>query len=149
VDNLKIFSFITLKYGKFEMKNIYTLCSSAFFYISICFFAIGGCERYSDQIQANLYKLKSTKSCSGCDLTGGKLVGFNLRNAKLNGFANLSNVDLTEADLSGAELTGAKLTDANLTGSNLTGANLTGANLTDAKLDGVILTDAQDTMLFD
>ena len=134
------------------MKNLSSLCSATFFYISICFFAIGGCGRYSDQIQANLNKLKSTKSCSGCDLTGVVLVGFDLRNANLNGFVNLSRANLIGADLSGADLTGAKLTDANLTGANLTGANLiganlTGANLTDAKLDGVILTDAQDSML--
>ena len=119
------------------MKNLLSLCSATFFYISFCFFAIGGCGRYSDQIQANLNKLKSTKSCSGCDLTGVELVGFDLRNANLNGFANLSR-----ANLIGADLTGAKLTNA-----NLIGANLTGANLTDAKLDGVILTDSQDSML--
>ena len=99
------------------MKDLFSLCSAAFFYISMFFFAIGGCGGYSDQIQANLNKLKSTKSCSGCDLTGVELVGFDLRNANLNGFANLSR------------------------------ANLTGANLTDAKLDGVILTDSQDSML--
>jgi uncharacterized protein YjbI with pentapeptide repeats len=123
------------------MKNLFSLCSAAFFYISICFFAIGGCGGYSDQIQANLNKLKSTKSCAGCDLTAIELVNFDLRNANLNGFANLSRANLTGTDLSGADLTGAKLTDA-----NLTGANLIGANLTDAKLDGVILTDAQDSM---
>jgi uncharacterized protein YjbI with pentapeptide repeats len=94
------------------MKDLFSLCSAAFFYISIFFFAIGVCWRYSDQIQANLNKLKSTKSCSGCDLTAVELVGFDLRNANLNGFANLSR-----------------------------------ANLTDAKLDGVILTDDQDSML--
>ena len=129
------------------MKNLFTHFSTKFFYISICFFAIGGCDSYSDQIHANLNKLKSTKSCSGCDLTAVELVGFDLRNANLNGFANLSRANLTKADLSGADLTGAKLTDANLTGANLTGANLIGANLTDAKLDGVILTDDQDSML--
>jgi uncharacterized protein YjbI with pentapeptide repeats len=146
-----------LKYGKFEMKNLSTFYSAAFFYITICLFAIGGCERYSDQIQANLNKLKSTKSCSGCNLTEVELVGFDLKNVKLDGFVNLSKADLSGADLSGADLsgadlTGAKLIDANLTGANLTGTNLTdahlvGANLTDAKLDGVILTDAQDSML--
>ena len=141
-----------MKHGRFEMKNLFTHFSTKFFYISICFFAIGGCGSYSDQINANLNKLKSTKSCPGCDLTGVVLVGYDLKNANLNGFANLSGADLSGADLSGADLTGAKLTDANLTeanltGANLTGANLTGTNLTDAKLDGVILTDAQDSML--
>ena len=111
------------------MKNLFPLCYATFFYISICFFAIGGCGSYSDQIQANLNKLKSTKSCPGCDLTGVELVGFDLKNANLNGFANLSKANLSGADLSGADLSGAKLTDANLTGANLAEVILTGAVL--------------------
>jgi len=29
--------------------------------------SLGGCSKYSDEVQANLTKLKKTKSCSGCD----------------------------------------------------------------------------------
>jgi uncharacterized protein YjbI with pentapeptide repeats len=107
---------------------------SLYFYLLFCYWWLWEVLR-SNTGKPN--KLKSTKSCSGCDLTAVDLVGFVLRNANLNGFANLS-----KANLSGADLTGAKLTDA-----NLIGVNLTGANLTNAKLDGVILTDAQDSML--
>ena len=95
-------------------------------------YRVFGCEKYSQIIQINLNKLKSTNSCSGCDLTGVELVGWNLKNANLSGFANLSRADLTNANL----------TDANLTAAGLTGANLEGANL-----KGAILTDGQSNLL--
>ena len=139
------------------MKNLILFYLTAFFYSSICLFTIWGCVKYPEKIQANLNKLKSTNACSGCDLTEVKLIGFDLKNVNLSGFANLSRVDLTNANLvngnlTGAGLTGANLTGANLTGTNLTGANLTGANLTEvilkgATMIGAILTDDQSTLL--
>ena len=146
-----------MKYGKYKMKNLILFYLTAFFYSSICLFTFWGCEKYPEKIQANLNKLKSTNACSGCDLTEVKLIGFDLKNVNLSGFANLSRVDLTNANLvngnlTGAGLTGANLTGANLTGTNLTGANLTGANLTEvilkgATMIGAILTDDQSTLL--
>ena len=74
----------------------------------ICFLSLSGCSKYSDEVQANLTKLKKTKACSGCDLTGIELISF----------------DLKGADLSGANLTGATLTNTNLTGVKLSYANI-------------------------
>ena len=42
-----------------------------------------GCSKYSEEVQTNLTKLKTTKSCQGCDLTGIELVGFDLKNSDL------------------------------------------------------------------
>ncbi|MBT4374445.1 MAG: hypothetical protein HOD16_02025, partial [Nitrospina sp.] len=47
--------------------------------------SLGGCSKYSDEVQANLTKLKTTKSCSGCDLSGIELISFDLKNADLSG----------------------------------------------------------------
>ena len=44
----------------------------------VCFLSLGGCAKYSEEVQENLTKLKTTKSCSGCDLTGIELVAFDL-----------------------------------------------------------------------
>ena len=51
----------------------------------ICFLSLGGCSKYSKEIQANLTKLKKTKACSGCDLSGIELISFDLKNADLSG----------------------------------------------------------------
>ena len=134
-----------MKYGKYKMKNLILFYLTAFFYSSICLFTFWGCEKYPEKIQANLNKLKSTNACSGCDLTEVKLIGFDLKNVNLSGFANLSRVDLTNANLVNGNLTGAGLTGANLTGANLTGANLTGTNLTGTNLTGTNLTGANLT----
>ena len=124
------------------MKKLFLFYSPIFFYSSICLFSFGGCEKYSQKVQANINKLKSTNSCSGCDLTEVKLVGYDLKNANLSGFANLSRADLTNSNLTDANLTAAGLTEAKLTGANLTGANLKGANLTGANLKGATLKGA-------
>ena len=63
--------------------------------------SLGGCSKYSDEVQANLTKLKNTKSCLGCDLTGVELINFDLKNA------DLSDANLTGANLNGSDLTGA------------------------------------------
>ena len=86
-------------------------------------FSLIGCEKYSEEVQANLTKLKNTKSCPGCDLSGIELISFDLKNADLSG-----------ANLTGANLKGSDLTEANLTGANLTNADFLGTNLTNAKL---------------
>jgi uncharacterized protein YjbI with pentapeptide repeats len=83
---------------------------------------------------AHLAQLKTTRSCSNCDLSGADLSGFVLINSDLSG-ANLSTAKLYKADLSGANLKNAILIGADLSGAKLTGAidaNLTGAK-TDAK----------------
>ena len=82
---------------------------------------------------SNVDKLKETKECVKCDLTGA-----DLSRAYVDGY--LSGFDLTGANLTGADLTGANLTGATLTGATLTEANLTGANLTNAYLNTADLT---------
>ena len=96
-------------------------------------FSLGGCSKYSDEVQTNLTKLKTTKSCPGCDLTGIELVGFDLKNVDLSG-SNLTGANLSRVDLTEANLTNANLTDANLMGAILTDAKLTNANLSGVKL---------------
>ena len=56
------------------------------FYALIFLFSLIGCAKYSEQVQANLTKLKNTKSCPGCDLSGIELISFDLKNADLIGF---------------------------------------------------------------
>jgi len=90
-----------------------------------------------------LVQLKSTNSCSRCDLTfaplekatltgaqleSAALMSANLRSAKLNN-ARLSYAMLSEANLSGADLSNANLENAQLMGAQLNGTVLTGANL--------------------
>ena len=102
--------------------------------------------------QADLDKLRNTKSCQWCDLgkanlAGAKLSGADLSGSNLSG-AILSGADLSKADLSSAymreaNLSGANLTDAYLNDANMTGANLANADLTDANLSGAIWTDGK------
>ena len=101
------------------------------FYALICLFSLIGCAKYSDEVQANLTKLKNTKSCPGCDLSGIELISFDLKNADLSG------ANLTEAILRGSDLTGANLTGTNLTDADLMGVNLTNAKLIQTNLKGV------------
>ena len=113
--------------------------------------------------KSDLKKLRDTKKCIKCDLSGANLQftnlsGANLQNANLKGAnlrganlrgANLNKTKLTGADLTGAILGGAilkdsilswaKLVDANLTGADLRGANLTGTNLKNANLTEIII----------
>jgi uncharacterized protein YjbI with pentapeptide repeats len=91
---------------------------------SIVFFVAAG--TLSAYNETDLQKLKTTKNCADCDLSG----------------ALLMHWVLSGADLSGADLTGANLTGANLTGANLTGAWLPGANLAGANLSSAIMTSA-------
>ena len=68
-------------------------------------FLLGGCSKYSDEVQANLTKLKETKSCSGCGLRGIELINFDLKGANLSG-ANLTGANLRRSDLAGANQIG-------------------------------------------
>ena len=103
--------------------------------VFICCFSLG-CSKYSNEVQTNLTKLKKTKACSGCDLSGIELISFDLKNA------DISSANLTGANLSRSDLTGANLTDTNLSGADLLGVNLTGATLTNTNLTGVKLSYA-------
>ena len=74
------------------MNNLSFHRGVAVFLINVCFLALSGCEKYSEEIRVNLTKLKNTKSCRGCDLTGIELMNFDLKNADLSG-ANLTGAN--------------------------------------------------------
>ena len=113
--------------------------------------------------KSDLKKLRDTKKCIKCDLSGANLqytnlsetnlINANLRRSDLTG-ADLTGAILNKAKLTGADLTGsilrgailkdsilswAKLVDADLTGADLRGTNLTGTNLKNAKLTEIII----------
>lgn len=82
---------------------------------------------------SHVEKLKTTKKCEDCDLSGANLTRMNLQGVDLYR-AKLSGADLTSTDLRGAYL---RRTD--LSGANLADTNLKNANMTDADLTGAIL----------
>jgi len=109
--------------------------------IAICFvFALGTvlstAGTGSAWKKADLKKLKTTKSCVGCDLSGANLKGLDLSKA------NLSGANLQGANLSGTKLVNANLSGANMKSVNLNGAYLGGANLADAKMNQAL--EAED-----
>ena len=77
------------------MQRLFThfIFRANIFYALICFLSFSGCAKYSEEVQANLTKLKNTKSCPGCDLSGIELISFDLKNADLSG-ANLTGAIL-------------------------------------------------------
>ena len=89
----------------------------------------------------DLQKLKTTKNCVQCDLSGAVLIHWNLSGADLSG-ANLSGTNLSEAFMAGANLSGANLSNAILSGASLARANLVGAKLSASNLFMVDLTRA-------
>ena len=91
--------------------------------------------------KSDLKKLRDTKKCIKCDLSGANLQFTNLSGANLQ-FTNLSGANLNKANLNKAILSETNLNKANLRRSDLTGADLTGANLNKAKLTGADLTGA-------
>ncbi len=91
----------------------------------------GETEVFANYSQEDLDRLKNTRECQGCDLTGA-----DLRKADLDG------ADLTEANLKSANLSGANLFEALLNGAVLQGANLTGADLRGAMLNRADLKNA-------
>lgn len=100
--------------------------------LSIIVVVLAVCTLYAVGVYAfrpdELQKLKTTKQCPNCDLTGANLVGMDLGNANLLA-ADLNNANLSTADLASANLSYAILANANLTGADLNGADLTHANL--------------------
>ena len=125
-------------------------------------------KQVSESKTDDLIKLAKIANLSPLtDLTGGMLMGTNLRGIDLSEAnlyrVNLRGTDLTDADLSEANLRGAKLNGADLSGAylenadlrnadlhnaslalvNLIGADLRGANLAQTNLTDVHLTNAQ------
>ena len=88
--------------------------------------AIGSLANGFDKM--DLQKLKLTKACERCNLSGA-----NLREAELSeailAYANLIDAELGRANLSFASLRGSDLAFANMRQTNLGVANLRGANL--------------------
>ena len=78
--------------------------------------------------EADLKRLKDTKTCTKCDLKGADLRGTDLR------WTNLTRTNLT-----GANLIGAELKWANLMGADLTKAILTKTNFCETRMpDGTM-----------
>ena len=95
--------------------------------------SIGGCAKYSEEVQANLTKLETTKSCPGCNLTGVELMKFDLTGVNL-ARANLTNANLSRANLTDADLTDANLSNAILTNTILVKTKIINTNLNNVKL---------------
>ena len=81
----------------------------------------------------DLEKLRDSKNCSKCDLSGANFYEADLREVNLNG-AILHHANLRRSNLSGADLSSAMLFRA-----DLFGADLSNANLEDAKFCNTIL----------
>jgi uncharacterized protein YjbI with pentapeptide repeats len=113
------------------------------------------------QNAAQIARVQSGQSCSGCNLFQADLSYHDLRNLDLSGSrlrqANLSlaimdggrfdGANLSVANLFGARFVGASFrnvdfTDAVLVGTYFNASNMAGANLTGANLSGAYLRDA-------
>ena len=110
---------------------------------SIVFFVAAG--TLSAYNETDLQKLKTTKNCADCDLSGALLMHWVLSGADLSG-ANLRGANLTGAWLPGANLAGANLSSAIMTSASLANANLfraklSGSNLLFTNLAGATWTD--------
>jgi len=94
----------------------------------------------------DLAKLKKTKFCPACDLSGADLSRMNLRDAYLSGSnlkgANLSKARLRWAYLGNANMENANLKDADLRNAVLSWSNLEGADFTGAKIKGAYFVGA-------
>lgn len=116
----------------------------------------------SQEVAENVRKLRNSRQCRQCNLSGADLRNYslgdvdlqwaNLSGALLNGVdfkgANLQDTilfqaELQNANLSDANLSGANLEQANLADANLERATLGGANLQNANLIGTILSDGK------
>ncbi len=98
---------------------------------SIVFFVAAG--TLSAYNETDLQKLKTTKNCADCDLSGALLMHWVLSGADLSG-ANLRGANLTGAWLPGANLAGANLSSAIMTSASLANANLFRAKLSGSNL---------------
>jgi uncharacterized protein YjbI with pentapeptide repeats len=105
---------------------------------SIVFFVAAG--TLSAYNETDLQKLKTTKNCADCDLSGALLMHWVLSGANLRG-ANLTGAWLPGANLAGANLSSAIMTSASLANANLFRAKLSGSNLLFTNLAGATWTD--------
>jgi uncharacterized protein YjbI with pentapeptide repeats len=71
-------------------------------------------------------KLRDSKNCPKCDLSGANFFEANLQEVNLSG-AILHHANLRRSNLRGADLSSAMLFRADLFGANLTNTNLKGA----------------------
>ena len=100
--------------------------------ISVAFLLFWLGDKPTDAFDKNdLQRLKTTNSCTSCDLRA----------------ANLNWADLREANLAHTDLRKAQLFMANLRGVNLTGANITNAVFEEANLSNVIWVDGKKCAL--
>ena len=74
----------------------------------------------------DLEKLRDSKNCSKCDLSGANFYKADLEEVNLSG-AILHHANLRRSNLSGADLSDAILFRADLFGADLTNANLEGS----------------------
>ena len=85
-----------------------------------------------------LHEFKDNR-CIGCDLSGVKWAGRDLRGARLTGAdfsrADLHGANFTDAVLAGVDFSNANLRDANFSGAKLAGCDMRGADLTGANLN--------------
>jgi uncharacterized protein YjbI with pentapeptide repeats len=88
--------------------------------------------------EAELEKLRETRACPSCDLSGADLSGLNLMGGDLSGAnlrgAILVGTRLADMTLGGADFSDADLTDAILNGSDARGSSFAGATLSGARL---------------
>ena len=98
--------------------------------------AIGGSQTFGFK-QADLDKLKKTKECFKCDLSG-----VDLSNAKLVD-SDMGGLDLSDSNLRKADLNGVSFYASDLEGVDFTGANLVRAKFQFADLTGAVLRDAK------
>jgi uncharacterized protein YjbI with pentapeptide repeats len=96
----------------------------------VSFVAAGSLSAYNE---ADLQRLKTTKNCADCDLSGALLMHWVLPGADLSG-TNLSGANLTGAWLPGVNLAGANLSSAIMTSASLANANLFRAKLSGSNL---------------
>jgi len=99
----------------------------------------GGTVSFASELDSNIIKLLSTKSCIGCNLQRAELAYSDLNGCDLRG-SDLTSSTIVYGDLRGCDLTGAKLNKADLSGADMSGVKLEDAELDEAKLSQVDLT---------
>ena len=128
---------------KSYFKHSFQICT--FIVVLSLSLASEGYAEESVTTKENIEKLKKTKNCRECDLSGANLSRFDLSGADLEGadlsqaklfLTNLSEANLQNANLSGAIFGGADLGDADLRGADLRGASLDTAYLGGTLIDG-------------
>lgn len=98
----------------------------------------GGTISFASELDSNVIRLLSTKSCIGCNLQKADLAYSDLTGCDLRG-SDLTSSTIVYGDLRGCDLTGAKLNMADLSGADLSGVKLKNAKLNETKLSEVDL----------